>query len=51
MDCFFCGKPCGYPICAECTRKGYRTEDINKLEPKKKVVQMSLKGLNMRKNK
>jgi hypothetical protein len=38
MECFVCGKQCGYPVCAECTREGY---DINKIisgeqKPKKK---------------
>lgn len=38
MECFVCGKVCGYPVCAECTREGY---NINKIisgeqQPKKK---------------
>lgn len=28
MNCFVCGKSCGYPVCAECVREGY---DINKI--------------------
>ncbi len=28
MNCFACGKPCGYPICNGCTREGF---DINKI--------------------
>ena len=37
MNCFACGKPCGYPICNSCTREGF---DINKIlsgEQKPKV--------------
>ena len=28
VECFVCGKSQGYPVCNECTRKGF---DINKI--------------------
>ena len=39
MNCFVCGKACGYPVCNECSSEGY---DINKIisgeqQPKEKL--------------
>jgi hypothetical protein len=35
MECFVCGKSCGYPVCNDCTRKGF---DVNKIISGEQVV-------------